>query len=236
MRVLVIPDIHLKPWMFDRADELLKQGIADKTICLMDIPDDWRQESNLDLYTRTFDRAIRFQKDHPDMLWCYGNHDLCYLWDERETGFSIIALPRVEERLHALKHALPDEAQMAYIHRIDNVLFMHGGLTDNFVRRYVPARFYDDTDEVINRINALGADEMWSDWSPIWYRPQYERSRLYKPRKLLQVVGHTPMDYLGRVGNVISCDVFSTYNNGDPIGPQEYLVIDTETWEFKAVK
>ena len=222
--------------MFDRADELLKQGIADKTICLMDIPDDWRQESNLDLYTRTFDRAIRFQKDHSDTLWCYGNHDLCYLWDERETGFSIIALPRVEERLHALKHALPDEAQMAYIHRIDNVLFMHGGLTDNFVRRYVPARFYNDTDEVINRINALGADEMWSDWSPIWYRPQYEHSQLYKPRKLLQVVGHTPMDYLGRVGNVISCDVFSTYNNGDPIGPQEYLVIDTETWEFKAVK
>ena len=79
MRVLVIPDIHLKPWMFDRADELLKQGIADKTICLMDIPDDWGQESNLDLYTRTFDRAIRFQKDHPDQD-SRSSRDLSYIY------------------------------------------------------------------------------------------------------------------------------------------------------------
>ncbi len=236
MRVLVIPDVHLKPWMFDRADSLLKQGIADKAVCLMDIPDDWNQELNLDLYIQTFDRAIRFQKDHPDTLWSYGNHDLCYVWDQRESGFSINALPVVCAKIRELKWSLPDSSQLRYIHRIDNVLFLHGGLTDNFVRRYVPDRFYDDTDEVVRKINALGMDEMWSDWSPIWYRPQYEHSQLYKPRKLLQVVGHTPMDYLGRVGNVISCDVFSTYNNGDPIGPQEFLLIDTETWEYKGVK
>ena len=58
MRVLVIPDVHLKPRMFDRADSLLKQGIADQAVCLMDIPDDWNQELNLDLYIRTFDRAF----------------------------------------------------------------------------------------------------------------------------------------------------------------------------------
>lgn len=44
MKVLVIPDIHLKPWMFNRAAELLKDGIAGGAVCLMDIPDDWRQE------------------------------------------------------------------------------------------------------------------------------------------------------------------------------------------------
>lgn len=27
MRVLVIPDIHLKPWIFDRAEKILKDGI-----------------------------------------------------------------------------------------------------------------------------------------------------------------------------------------------------------------
>ena len=40
MKVLVIPDIHLKPWMFNRAAELLKDGIAGGAVCLMDIPDD----------------------------------------------------------------------------------------------------------------------------------------------------------------------------------------------------
>ena len=75
MKVLVIPDVHLKPWMFDRAAELLKDGAADRAVCLMDIPDDWRQEFNLDLYVQTFDAAIQFAKDFPETLWCYGNHD-----------------------------------------------------------------------------------------------------------------------------------------------------------------
>ena len=30
MRVLVIPDIHLKPWIFDRAEKILNEGKADK--------------------------------------------------------------------------------------------------------------------------------------------------------------------------------------------------------------
>ncbi len=46
----------------------------------MDIPDEWNQQLNLSLYRKTFDAAIRFQKEHPDTLWCYGNHDLSYAW------------------------------------------------------------------------------------------------------------------------------------------------------------
>ena len=48
MKVLAIPDVHLKPWMFIRAGELLKSGIAEQAVCLMDIADDWRQEFNID--------------------------------------------------------------------------------------------------------------------------------------------------------------------------------------------
>lgn len=29
MKVLVSPDIHLKPWIFDRASEILKEKISD---------------------------------------------------------------------------------------------------------------------------------------------------------------------------------------------------------------
>ena len=56
---------------------------------------------------------------------------------------------------------------------------------------------------------------------------------MYKPRKLLQVVGHTPVKKIYREGNVVSCDVFSTDEAGKPIGTQEYLLIDTNTWEFE---
>ena len=90
MKVFVIPDIHLKPWIFDRAEEVSKGRGVDRFVCLMDIPDDFGKEFDLSLYESTFDRAIAFQKDHPDMLWAYGNHDICYLWNQRETGFSML--------------------------------------------------------------------------------------------------------------------------------------------------
>lgn len=41
MKVLVIPDCHLKPWMFAQADTIMKKGIADKAVCLMDLADDF---------------------------------------------------------------------------------------------------------------------------------------------------------------------------------------------------
>ena len=41
MKVLVIPDVHLKPWIFDKADELIKDGFAERVACLMDLADDW---------------------------------------------------------------------------------------------------------------------------------------------------------------------------------------------------
>ena len=41
MKVLVIPDVHLKPWMFERADKIMEQGAAERAVCLMDIPDDF---------------------------------------------------------------------------------------------------------------------------------------------------------------------------------------------------
>ena len=33
MKVLVIPDCHLNPWMFAQADTIMKKGIAEKS-CL----------------------------------------------------------------------------------------------------------------------------------------------------------------------------------------------------------
>lgn len=36
MKILVIPDVHLKPQMFKQATALMHQGIADRAVCLMD--------------------------------------------------------------------------------------------------------------------------------------------------------------------------------------------------------
>ena len=236
MKVLVIPDVHLKPWMFDRASEIMKSGAAEKAICLMDIPDDWGQEYNLGLYENTFDSAIQFQKTFPDTLWSYGNHDMSYEWLQYESGFSSMAIPVVNAKLSALRRELPDRSQMAFIHRIDDVIFLHGGLTHAFVKYYANDMEYDDTDAVIEKVNLLGRNEMWDDASPLWSRPQYYYEKMYRESDILQVVGHTPVEKIDRIGNVISCDLFSTYRTGDPIGTQEFLLIDTVTWEYKGIK
>ena len=112
----------------------------------------------------------------------------------------------------------------------------NGGVLNYFVEEYVSKSKYHDVDAVVEEINKLGRTEMWNDMSPIWLRPQRLGIRLYKPRKLLQVVGHTPMDEITREKNLISSDVFSTYWDGRPIGTQEFLLLDTETWEYVGVK
>lgn len=76
MKVLIIPDVHLKPFMFKQAAELMERGIAKRAVCLMDIPDDWDKQFDISLYEETYDAAIRFAKKYPDTAWCYGNHDL----------------------------------------------------------------------------------------------------------------------------------------------------------------
>lgn len=236
MKVLVIPDVHLKPNMFRRASALMGRKLADRAVCLMDIPDDWEQQYNVDLYRETYDEAIRFAEQFPDTAWCYGNHDLSYIWYMPETGYSSMASETVQRKLLELRRALPEANPIRYVQRIDDVLFFHAGVLDFFVKQYVPGAKYNDVDAVLEVLNGLGMTDMWGDASPIWLRPQYGKARLYKPRKLLQVVGHTPMDAITKSGNLISCDVFSTYRDGRPIGTQEFLLLDTETWEYQGVR
>lgn len=236
MKVLVIPDVHLKLFMFDQAAELMKKSVAGRAVCLMDIPDDWGQELNIELYERTFDAAIEFAKAFPNTLWCYGNHDLSYLWHQLESGYSSMASYTVQRKLLDLRMAVPENNSIQYVQMIDNVLFSHGGVLNYFVEENVSSEIYDDVDAVVAAINDLGRMRMWNDISPIWLRPQYGSFNMYKSEDLLQVVGHTPMKEITRKGNVISCDVFSTYRDGEPIGTQEFLLLDTETWEYEGIK
>lgn len=134
MLVLVIPDIHLKTWIFDRAEKILRDGKADRAVCLMDIPDDWNMEFQIERYKETFDRAIVFAVDYPDTLWCYGNHDVSYPWGRLETGYSPYAERTVMSKLEELESSLKSLAQIGIIHRIDNVLFSHGGITADFLK------------------------------------------------------------------------------------------------------
>ena len=91
----------------------------------------------------------------------------------------------------------------------------------------------------IKEINNMGSVLMWDSASPIWYRPQLapddDVTRLFRGGKYLQVVGHTPVKDVIRVGGVLSCDTFSTYRDGTPYGSQNFCIVDTKTWSFEKV-
>lgn len=236
MELIVIPDCHLKPAMFRQASDLIKKHGIPRAVCLMDIADDWDRGTDLGLYCDTYDAAISFSREHPDTLWCYGNHDISYLWSRYESGFSALAQPVVTDKIYELRCSLPDPGQLAFVHCIGDILFSHGGVSDQFVRRFIPARYHDNISRTVSEINCFGPQEMWQDFSPLWLRPQFTHDKMYRPRKLLQVVGHTPVKKITREKNVISCDVFSTYRNGEPYGSGEFLIIDTDTRQYRCLK
>lgn len=236
MKVLVIPDVHLKPWMFQEAAGLMAKEKADRAVCLMDIADDWGKEYQLDLYNETYDQAIAFAKQFPYSAWCYGNHDLSYLWNEIESGFSYPAVPLVKKKIAELNHILPNDNPIRYVHKIDQVLFSHGGVSDLFVKNSILDAQEKDIDEILEIINGFGRTMMWKDESPIWLRPQHSKKRMYRSADLLQVVGHTPVEHVIREGNLISCDLFSTYANGMPIGTENFLLLDTKTWDYQEIR
>jgi hypothetical protein len=238
MKIIVIPDVHLKPWMFQRASEIMAEKKLDGVVCLMDLPDDWGHARDLDLYTETYDAAIRFVQTHSETLWCWGNHDLSYKWGLDQSGYSSMAQGVVRGMQGGMADVLPRGNATRYVQRIDSVLFSHAGLSASYARDGAPSIKGDDVDGVLERVNSRGARYLWNDGSPIWLRPQpqYNPTKLFQEKTMLQVVGHTPVERIERTGNLISCDVFSTYPDGTPIGTQEFLVLDTVSWDFDGVR
>lgn len=234
-KALVIPDIHLKPWIFSQAIDIMETTDCDNAVFVGDLVDDWGCQYNLELYKETLDAAIDFARRYPDSYWCYGNHDLSYLWSQYDhPGYSIVAADLVCDKLEELRDTLSTPENYGIIHRLDNTLFSHAGLT----REFVEAQLYnmmDDIDCMIGIINEYGYDELWEDNSPIWVRPQYGTlAKGMFPDGLFQVVGHTPVKEIFVQPNLITVDTFSTTSSGLPIGNQELCWVDTvaKTWGY----
>ena len=236
MKVVVIPDVHLKTWIFDKAKNVLKSGKADRAVCLMDMPDDWDMEFQIDRYRAIYDRAIAFAKEYPDTLWCYGNHDLSYPWGRLESGYSPYAERTVMEKLEELEKSLKNSSQINIMHRIDRVLFSHAGLSTEFVKKLNRKLLDADIDEVLAAVNSASQDKLWNDESPLWLRVLDVRRKAFRAEKYKQVVGHTPVEKIMEQGGIIFTDVFSTDREGTQIGESAMLVIDSETGEYEVVE
>ena len=231
-RVLVIPDMHLKPWIFDEADKVDKSSYED-IVVLGDLVDDWEKGNDLGAYEETLNRAAEFGKEHGESLWCYGNHDVSYLWDAMESGYSVQARLTAIEGITKLERILEDRYK--FVHRIDNVLFSHAGVTETFVLH--SCGYHEkEIDDILAKINRMGKQELWRDSSPIWARPQADFYRMFRDDLFYQVVGHTPVEEPLDACGVLTLDLFSTYSNGNPYGNQKLYIVDTMTRKFEEAK
>ncbi len=61
------------------------------------------------------------------------------------------------------------------------------------------------------------------------------RLPVFNANGIIQVVGHTPVERIYKKNGIISCDVFSTWSDGTPIGTEEFPIIDSVTGEFRGV-
>lgn len=139
-------------------------------------------------------------------------------------------------KLEELENRLKSPVQINIMHRIDNVLFSHGGLTADFLRWLNKDLLDADIEEVIAAVNDAPHDYLWNDESPLWFRPQYETREIFRADIYKQVVGHTPVEKIFEKDGIISTDVFSTYRDGRQIGESAMIVIDSETGEYEKIE
>lgn len=239
-RVLVIPDIHLKYEIFDRAEKILDSGQADFAVQLGDMFDDWDMQFAVAFYQKTAKRAIEFQKKFPKTLWCMGNHDFGYYkleYGRRETGHSKFTEQEMEKLLQEMRGSGIDQK---IVHVVNTVVFSHAGITESWIDRQkrlisYPADGFVGIGDMLKLADNATLDELWQDNSPIWARPQDERLKLWWPERYMQVVGHTPVKGITFENNLLSTDVFSTYSNGASIGDSRFVVVDTERQEWSCV-
>lgn len=242
MKILVIPDIHLKSWIFDAAEQIMQDPRyqIDSAVCLGDLVDEWDCENKAWLYEQMLNAAIEFKRRHPDTLWCYGNHDIAYLWNRPVSGTSSIDSTSIAA-YKGLKHLYqlpsfwdketdhsadvsPDH--FAFVHCVDHVIFSHGGVSADYVREHMPKisqacaskhgliLSYDDVPGIVSGINSLSAQDLWTcDYEPTF-------SSLHSPLWLRPQAQYQPLpvrmyqsaDYLQVVGHTPTRGILKEHN------------------------
>lgn len=242
-RILVIPDVHLKPEMFDRAEAILtgmknESGSEASAVCLGDLADDWGRQYDMPLYERTYRRAEKFAEKFPDTVWCLGNHDVSYLWPEgrTESGYSYTYEYLIRKEVKRFITSRAVKGKTAFVAKIGRTLFSHAGLMRAYAEEFL-ADVFDDADAAVERINGFGAAELWRNASPIWIRPQTNGLEPF-PKGFLQVVGHTPMREISYDAEreILSCDVFSTDRNRMKYGEATFVEVDPEAKTWTRIK
>ncbi len=223
-KVLIIPDTHLKPKMFDLADKIMREHKVDYAVQLGDNLDDFF--CGAAEYDKHWKRMVKFRRAHPETVWLRGNHEVSYLVGGLVTGNTIWGVQFAD------KYERGFHPKTAHIDGM--VIFSHAGIFQEFIDN-AGLNVCQDVEELVYRINNLELRKLWYDYSPIWARWQYKI--LTCPKMLtsyVQVAGHTPIPEIDSNSHMISTDVFST-EWGKKISSERMIIVDTKTGKYKEI-
>lgn len=229
MLVLVIPDSHLKPDIFRKAEKIMDAGKMDKAVCLMDIPDEWN-EQKAD-YPLMYEAVFRFIEKYPDSVFLWGNHDYSYSFGRRTAAYMSDVRDYVQAQNYQMHKQL--HAGLSVAVRIDNVVFSHAGFSKEFVRQWFPPD-ERDVDNVIDKTNHMLSFQLWDSSSPLLARIQPWREHTpYVWQGIRQCIAHTPVHKAFEANGVINTDTFSSNMDMTPYGCRRFVVVDTVSGKWR---
>lgn len=230
MKVLILPDAHLKIELLTRVSELLDQHFDWHCVSLGDWCDDWGRP--VEDYQQFFDAFVSFVSHYRIRLYLvWGNHDYGY-WNYPAhcSGYSADAKDVVRTALRKIQDIIPIVTTLD----IQDVFFSHAGLTKGAFADYKRKLHNIPQISFIDYINSLSDVELWREQSPLWHRPTSTLKDTFNPH-FLQVVGHTPVPTIkyDEDTNILYTDTWSTFSNRVPIGDGSLVLVDTvtKTWE-----
>lgn len=225
-KVLIIPDVHLKPYMFDLADKLMEKANLDTAVFLGDLVDDWNQENNIELYRETINRAIKFKEDHPKSLYCWGNHEVGYFATWYCSGNSNLYKNEILSLINAYEVA----CEPKYIQYIDDIIFSHAGLdkhTFSFIELLNNKKF-ESVQEIADSFNQMSVEAMGDSISSLWLRPE-----LGYYSRFTQIIGHNPVKAPVYMQNTWILDTFISTRDNKIVGLPTLTIFDTETYDIE---
>ena len=203
----VIPDIHMRRALFERARELSDEGYP--LLFLGDYCDNGPRPNDPGLLRAIF--TLARERDAPLLI---GNHDLAYVYPDegrfRYDGYE----PRGAEAIAEVYLEFADSLRFA--HREADYLFSHAGLSDVLVRVLAARYGIRGPDAAVRFLNAEQPPELFFRSpvnggadpfdGPCWLRlPQYNGA--FVEEGITQVVGHSSQARIRLRHNLLMIDV-----------------------------
>lgn len=232
MKIIVLSDTHLKLEPLAKVDKLLSVHPDWKCVALGDWADDWQRP--VDDYKLFFSHLLEFCRKNQDRLYlCWGNHDYAYWAD---LGLCSGYVQDAKDIVRAALCSIDEVCSIHIAHQIENVLFSHAGIGRYTFTQYCRNLHNYPYLSLLDWLDCQDYIGLRNTALPLWMRPSENKYRNTFNNKLLQVVGHTPVETIIHepTANTLYTDTWSTDSERNPLGDKSLVVVDTKTqgWEI----